>query len=59
MKLEKLLYIIEMIFLTIFVISLILVLTNALNVWLIIIISFPIFIISFLIRRIINMKNRK
>lgn len=57
MNLEKVLYTIFIAFLTVFIISAILVLTNTLNMWLVGIISLAISTISFVIIKI--MKNKK
>ena len=57
MNLEKVLYTIFIAFLTVFIISAILVLTNTLNMWLVGIISLAISTISFVIIKII--KNKK
>lgn len=57
MNLEKILYTICVAFFTIFILSVILVLTNALNMWLVGIISLSIFIISFVILKITKKKS--
>ena len=57
MNLEKLLYAICVVFLIIFIISVILVLTNTLNMWLVGIISLAISIICFVVLKFIKKKN--
>ena len=57
MNLEKILYIIGVAFFTIFILSAILVLTNTLNMWLVGIVSLLIFIICFVILKIMRKKN--
>lgn len=56
MNLEKILYTICVAFFTIFILSAILVLTNALNMWLVGIVSLSISIISFVILKITKKK---
>ena len=59
MNLEKILYTISVISLTLFIVSAILILTNTLNMWLVAIISLIISIISFLTMKIIKKKINK
>jgi len=59
MNLEKILYTICVIFLTIFILSAILVLTNTLNMWLVGFVSLAIFIICFVILKIMKKKSDK
>ena len=59
MNLEKILYTIGVAFFTIFILSAILVLTNTLNMWLVGIVSLLVSVISFVIMKIMKMKNNK
>lgn len=59
MNLEKILYTIGVAFFTIFILSVILVLTNTLNMWLVGIVSLSISIISIVILKIIRNKDNK
>lgn len=59
MNLEKMLYTIAIISLTLFILSAILILTNTLNMWLVGIISLIICTISFIIIKIIKKKSNK
>ena len=54
MSLEKILYIISVAFFTIFVLSVILILTNTLNMWLVGFVSLLVSITSFIIMKIIK-----
>ena len=57
MNLEKILYTICVAFLTIFILSTFLVLTNTLNMWLVGIVSLSISIISFVVLKITKNKS--
>ena len=57
MNLEKILYTICVAFFTIFLLSAILILTNTLNMWLVGIVSLSIFIICFVILKIMKKKS--
>ena len=59
MNIEKILYTIYIISLALFILSAILVLTNALNMWLVGIVSLAIATISFVIMKIIKNKENK
>ena len=59
MNLKKVLYIICVVFFTIFILSAILVLTNTLNMWLVGIVSLSISIICYIIIKVIKKKSNK
>ena len=59
MNLEKILYTISVAFLTIFILSAILVLTNTLNMWLVGIVSLSISIICCVIIKVMKKKSNK
>ena len=59
MNLEKILYTLGIAFFTIFILSAILVLTNTLNMWLVGFVSLAIFIICFVILKIMKKKSDK
>ena len=59
MNLEKISYTICVAFFTVFILSVILVLTNTLNMWLVVIVSLVISTISFVIMKIMKKKDNK